>query len=200
MLLTSRNRPKYFYQWTYRGPSFHLASSKLKIRISSRNSVSLVTPPRTAASQSLICTAQWPSKWGQIFFEVTFKIVFSYFCNFTRFSFDEQSVKMKYVTKYIIAGFITCFDNLVLEPKLPTYHLLEFIYFYYGNVFNCTRCNGWMGTDSLCIWPPHYSDLLFWCFLTKMWWILSRLKNWSQPWPLGVLFQAKKHIFSVYKV
>ena len=65
------------YIITHRGPSFHLASSKLKIRISSRNSVSLVTPPRTAASQSLICTAQWPSQWGQNFSEVTFEILFS---------------------------------------------------------------------------------------------------------------------------
>ena len=67
--------------WTlcmYRGPSFHLASSKLKIRISSRNSVSLVTPPRTAASQSLICTAQWPSQWGQIFSELEFEILLPY--------------------------------------------------------------------------------------------------------------------------
>ena len=47
-----------------------------------------------------------------------------YFCEFTSFSLEKRSVKMKNVTKYIIAGFITYFGHLVLESKLPTCHFL----------------------------------------------------------------------------
>ena len=41
---------------------------------------------------------------------------------------------------------------------------------------------------------PPYSDLSFTeCVSTKIWWILSSLKNWGGL--LGVLFQAQKHSF-----
>ena len=57
------------------------------------------------------------------------------------------------------------------------------------------HCNYWMEADLLCIWPLHnsHSDMLFRGFLTKIWWILSRIKIWGRPWPLrplGVIFQA----------
>ena len=55
---------------------------------------------------------------------------------------------------------------------------------------NSTHVNCWMGTDLLRKFSPHYSDMLFRCFLTKIWWILCRLKNWGLHWPLRVLFQA----------
>ena len=57
------------------------------------------------------------------------------------------------------------------------------------------HCNRWMGTDFLHIFSPHFSDMLFRCFLTKIWWILCRLKNWGLQWPLRVFFQAQKHSF-----
>ena len=57
------------------------------------------------------------------------------------------------------------------------------------------NCNRWMGTDFLHIFSPHFSDMLFRCFLTKIWWILCRLKNWGLQWPLRVFFQAQKPSF-----
>ena len=44
-----------------------------------------------------------------------------------------------------------------------------------------------MNLAKITIYSPNYSDMLFRCFLTKMFWILCRFKNWGLPWPLGVL-------------
>ena len=49
----------------------------------------------------------------------------------------------------------------------------------------------WRGKNELSwitLSSPHYSYMLFRCFLTESLWILCRLKNWGLPWPLGVLF------------
>ena len=46
-----------------------------------------------------------------------------------------------------------------------------------SQIWVASHYNCWMGADLLRIWPPHNSDMLFRCFLTKMWWILSRLNR-----------------------
>ena len=45
---------------------------------------------------------------------------------------------------------------------------------------------------NLSSWITVCSDMLLGCILIKIRWILSRLKNWGQPWPLRVLFFKPK--------
>ena len=82
--------------------------------------------------------------------------------------------------------------NVTVNHNVHTFTIIVHGYLFHSFLINVVNynahCNRWMGTDLLRIFSPHYSDMLFRCFLTKMLWILCRLKNWGLPWPLWVLF------------